>query len=217
MLLLISQKASWSGRSSSQSYQPVSSSSPSSSWSWWSTRSGGFLRDPLHGSQTCFSSLFLFSPCWFQSWGFLFISPRKVYTIHNTKQINFIRICWGLYRGTCCNSHLHSCTKFQHTTRGNKQNRHLPDKTRKLPKPKMAQTCSVPAVCVRAVDCWQWRSGHYNHQTFQCCAILYNIVKFCLILFKWLFQLPLFWVVIIFLWYCPLLLRIVKLGSKAYH
>ena len=80
MLLFISQKASWSGRSSSQSYQPVSSSSPSSSWSWWSTRSGGFLRDPLHGSQTCFSSLFLFSPCWFQSWGFLFISPRKVYT-----------------------------------------------------------------------------------------------------------------------------------------
>ena len=87
--------------------------------------------------------------------GISFYFTQKGIHNKNTKQINFIRICWGLYRGTCCNSHLHSCTKFQHTTRGNKQNRHLPDKTRKLPKPKMARACSVPAVCVRAVDCWQ--------------------------------------------------------------
>ena len=30
----------------------------------------------------------------------------------------------------------------------------------------LAQAYGVPAVGVRAVDCWQWRSGHYNHQSF---------------------------------------------------
>ena len=29
-----------------------------------------------------------------------------------------------------------------------------------------ARECGVPAVGVRVVDCWQWRSGHYNHQSF---------------------------------------------------
>ena len=30
----------------------------------------------------------------------------------------------------------------------------------------LARACGGWAVCVRAVDCWQWRSGHYNHQSF---------------------------------------------------
>ena len=30
----------------------------------------------------------------------------------------------------------------------------------------LARACGVPAVGVRAVDCWQWRSGHYFHQSF---------------------------------------------------
>ena len=29
-----------------------------------------------------------------------------------------------------------------------------------------AQAGGVPAVGVRVVDCWQWCSGHYNHQSF---------------------------------------------------
>ena len=33
---------------------------------------------------------------------------------------------------------------------------------------KLARACGVPAVVVRAVDCWQWRSGHYSHQSFLC-------------------------------------------------
>ena len=32
--------------------------------------------------------------------------------------------------------------------------------------PELARACGVPAVGVRAVDCWQWRSGHYFHQSF---------------------------------------------------
>ena len=28
------------------------------------------------------------------------------------------------------------------------------------------RACGVPAVGVRAVDCWQWRSGHYFHPSF---------------------------------------------------
>ena len=31
---------------------------------------------------------------------------------------------------------------------------------------KLAWACGVPVVGVRVVDCWQWRSGHYNHQSF---------------------------------------------------
>ena len=30
----------------------------------------------------------------------------------------------------------------------------------------LVRACGVPAVIVRAVDCWQWRSGHYSHQSF---------------------------------------------------
>ena len=30
----------------------------------------------------------------------------------------------------------------------------------------VSQACGVPAVVVRAVDCCQWRSGHYSHQSF---------------------------------------------------
>ena len=30
----------------------------------------------------------------------------------------------------------------------------------------LARACGVPAVGVRSVDCWQWRSGHYSHQSF---------------------------------------------------
>ena len=30
----------------------------------------------------------------------------------------------------------------------------------------LARACGVPAVGVRAVDCWQWRSGHYFHPSF---------------------------------------------------
>ena len=30
----------------------------------------------------------------------------------------------------------------------------------------LARACGVPAVVVRVVDCWQWRSGHYSHQSF---------------------------------------------------
>ena len=30
----------------------------------------------------------------------------------------------------------------------------------------LARACGVPAVGVRAVDCWQWRSGHYFHPYF---------------------------------------------------
>ena len=30
----------------------------------------------------------------------------------------------------------------------------------------LARAGGVPAVGVRAVDCWQRRSGHYNHQSF---------------------------------------------------
>ena len=30
----------------------------------------------------------------------------------------------------------------------------------------LARACGVPAVDVRAVDCWQWRSGHYFHLYF---------------------------------------------------
>ena len=30
----------------------------------------------------------------------------------------------------------------------------------------LAWACGVPAVGVRAVDCWQWRSGHYFHPSF---------------------------------------------------
>ena len=30
----------------------------------------------------------------------------------------------------------------------------------------LARACGAPAVSVQAVDCWQWRSGHYNHQSF---------------------------------------------------
>ena len=29
----------------------------------------------------------------------------------------------------------------------------------------LARAGGVPAVGVQAVDCWQWRSGHYNHNT----------------------------------------------------
>ena len=29
-----------------------------------------------------------------------------------------------------------------------------------------ARACGVPAVDVRVVDCWQWRSGHYFHPSF---------------------------------------------------
>ena len=32
----------------------------------------------------------------------------------------------------------------------------------------LVRACSVPAVGVRAVDCWQWRSGHYFHPFFLC-------------------------------------------------
>ena len=31
---------------------------------------------------------------------------------------------------------------------------------------KLARVCDVLAVGVRAVNRWQWRSGHYNHQSF---------------------------------------------------
>ena len=34
------------------------------------------------------------------------------------------------------------------------------------PKTQLARACGVPAVGVRAVNCWQWRSGHYTHQSF---------------------------------------------------
>ena len=30
----------------------------------------------------------------------------------------------------------------------------------------LAHACGLPAVGTRAVDCWQWRSGHYFHQSF---------------------------------------------------
>ena len=30
----------------------------------------------------------------------------------------------------------------------------------------LARACGVPVVGVRAVDCWQWRSGHYFHLSF---------------------------------------------------
>ena len=30
----------------------------------------------------------------------------------------------------------------------------------------LARACGVPAVGVRPVDCWQWRSGHYFHSYF---------------------------------------------------
>ena len=30
----------------------------------------------------------------------------------------------------------------------------------------LARACGVPAVGVRVVDCWQWRSGHYFHPSF---------------------------------------------------
>ena len=30
----------------------------------------------------------------------------------------------------------------------------------------LARACGVPQVGVRAVDCWQWHSGHYSHQSF---------------------------------------------------
>ena len=32
--------------------------------------------------------------------------------------------------------------------------------------PLLARACGVPAIGVRAVDCWQWRSGHYFHNSF---------------------------------------------------
>ena len=32
--------------------------------------------------------------------------------------------------------------------------------------PFLARVYCVPAVGVRAVDCWQWRSGNYNHEAF---------------------------------------------------
>ena len=32
--------------------------------------------------------------------------------------------------------------------------------------PQLARACGVPVVGVRAVDCWQWRSGHYFHPSF---------------------------------------------------
>ena len=30
----------------------------------------------------------------------------------------------------------------------------------------LARACGVPVVVIRAVDCWQWRSCHYFHQSF---------------------------------------------------
>ena len=30
----------------------------------------------------------------------------------------------------------------------------------------LAQACGIPVVAVRAVECWQWRSGHYFHPYF---------------------------------------------------
>ena len=30
----------------------------------------------------------------------------------------------------------------------------------------LARACGVPAVGVWAVDCWQWRNGHYFHPSF---------------------------------------------------
>ena len=31
---------------------------------------------------------------------------------------------------------------------------------------KLARACGVPVVTVRPVDRWQWRSGHFSHQSF---------------------------------------------------
>ena len=45
----------------------------------------------------------------------------------------------------------------------------------------LPRACGVPAVCVRAVNCWQWRSGHYSHQSFLFFFFFFPPLSPCLI------------------------------------
>ena len=42
----------------------------------------------------------------------------------------------------------------------------------------LARACAVPAVGVRAVDCWQWRSGHCFHPSFPFFPVFSSIATF---------------------------------------